>query len=157
VVVVYTSRDPKNTDEEEKLENIFHYLCDVLMPLENKEKFVKAEGVEFSTSSVLVTEEDEVLNALPNRCLMNCFILVQSCFLPLFSCSWDAVPHRQPWPPPMQFVILGEGISSCLSPWPSFSAVTTGGYATIVLRSGFMVTSAQVWCSSKLSKKSGIC
>jgi hypothetical protein len=42
---------------------------------------------------------------LPNRCLMNCFILIQSCFSPPFSCSWDAVPHRQPWPPPMQFEI----------------------------------------------------
>jgi hypothetical protein len=101
VVVVYTSRDPKTPDEEEKLENIYHCLCDMLMPLENKEKFVKAEGIEFSTSSVLVTEEDKVLNALPNMCSMNCFIIVYSCFLPLFSCSWDAVPHRQPWPPPV--------------------------------------------------------
>jgi hypothetical protein len=126
VVVVYTSRDPKTPDEE-KLENIYHCLYDVLMPLENKEKFVKAEGVEFSTSSVLVIEEDEVLNALPNRCSMNCFIIVHSCFLPLFSCSWDAVPHRQPWPPPVQFVILGEGVPRCPSPWPSFCAATTRG------------------------------
>ncbi|XP_008652644.2 uncharacterized protein [Zea mays] len=48
------------------------------------------------------SKEDEVLATTPNRCLMNCFILTQSCFSPPVSCSWDAVMQRQPWPPPMQ-------------------------------------------------------
>jgi len=45
-VAMYKSRDPKTSDEEEMLENLFDCLCCVLMPLENKERFVKAEGVE---------------------------------------------------------------------------------------------------------------
>ncbi|KAL1566721.1 beta-catenin-like protein 1 [Salvia divinorum] len=45
-VAMYKSKDPKMGDEEEMVENLFDCLCCVLMPLENKEKFVKAEGVE---------------------------------------------------------------------------------------------------------------
>ncbi|XP_027075333.1 uncharacterized protein [Coffea arabica] len=45
-VAMYKSRDPKTGDEEEMVENLFDCLCCLLMPLENKEKFVKAEGVE---------------------------------------------------------------------------------------------------------------
>eukprot|EP00249_Psilotum_nudum_P019647 c27357_g1_i1 orf=282-1895(-) len=45
-VALYKSRDPKTSEEEEMLENLFDCLCSVLMPLENKERFVKAEGVE---------------------------------------------------------------------------------------------------------------
>ncbi|KAK9196862.1 hypothetical protein WN943_004995 [Citrus x changshan-huyou] len=45
-VAMYKSKDPKTSDEEEMLENLFDSLCCVLMPLENKERFVKAEGVE---------------------------------------------------------------------------------------------------------------
>uniref|UniRef100_A0A0D9VN33 Beta-catenin-like protein 1 N-terminal domain-containing protein n=1 Tax=Leersia perrieri TaxID=77586 RepID=A0A0D9VN33_9ORYZ len=45
-VAMYKSRDPKTSDEEEMLENLFDCLCCVLMPVENKERFVKAEGVE---------------------------------------------------------------------------------------------------------------
>ncbi|KAL6911205.1 hypothetical protein ACP4OV_000010 [Aristida adscensionis] len=45
-VAMYKSKDPKTSDEEEMLENLFDCLCCVLMPLENKERFVKAEGVE---------------------------------------------------------------------------------------------------------------
>jgi beta-catenin-like protein 1 len=45
-VAMYKSRDPKTSDEEEMLENLFDCLCCVLMPLENKERFLKAEGVE---------------------------------------------------------------------------------------------------------------
>ncbi|KAJ1281756.1 hypothetical protein BS78_04G330000 [Paspalum vaginatum] len=45
-VAMYKSRDPKTSDEEEMLENLFDCLCCVLMPPENKERFVKAEGVE---------------------------------------------------------------------------------------------------------------
>lgn len=45
-VAMYKSRDPKTQDEEEMVENLFDCLCCLLMPLENKEKFVKAEGVE---------------------------------------------------------------------------------------------------------------
>ncbi|KAG6385821.1 hypothetical protein SASPL_154702 [Salvia splendens] len=45
-VAMYKSKDPKMGDEEEMVENLFDSLCCVLMPLENKEKFVKAEGVE---------------------------------------------------------------------------------------------------------------
>ncbi|CAI9758109.1 unnamed protein product [Fraxinus pennsylvanica] len=45
-VAMYKSRDPKTGDEEEMVENFFDCLCCLLMPLENKEKFVKAEGVE---------------------------------------------------------------------------------------------------------------
>lgn len=44
-VAMYKSRDPKTPDEEEMVENLFDCLCCLLMPLENKEKFVKAEGV----------------------------------------------------------------------------------------------------------------
>lgn len=43
---MYKSRDPKTGDEEEMVENLFDCLCCLLMPLENKERFVKAEGVE---------------------------------------------------------------------------------------------------------------
>lgn len=45
-VAMYKSKDPKTSDEEEMLENLFDCLCCVLMPFENKERFVKAEGVE---------------------------------------------------------------------------------------------------------------
>ncbi|CAA2999619.1 beta-catenin 1 [Olea europaea subsp. europaea] len=45
-VAMYKSRDPKTGDEEEMVENFFDCLCCLLMPLENKERFVKAEGVE---------------------------------------------------------------------------------------------------------------
>ncbi|KAJ8618457.1 hypothetical protein MRB53_014643 [Persea americana] len=45
-VAMYKSRDPKSSDEEEMVENLFDCLCCLLMPVENKEKFVKAEGVE---------------------------------------------------------------------------------------------------------------
>ncbi|KAF3444259.1 hypothetical protein FNV43_RR13949 [Rhamnella rubrinervis] len=45
-VAMYKSKDPKNPDEDEMLENLFDCLCCLLMPLENKERFVKAEGVE---------------------------------------------------------------------------------------------------------------
>lgn len=45
-VAMYKSKDPKVADEEEMVENLFDCLCCLLMPLENKERFVKAEGVE---------------------------------------------------------------------------------------------------------------
>eukprot|EP00262_Sarcandra_glabra_P004431 TRINITY_DN1544_c0_g7_i1.p1 TRINITY_DN1544_c0_g7~~TRINITY_DN1544_c0_g7_i1.p1 ORF type:complete len:573 (+),score=79.30 TRINITY_DN1544_c0_g7_i1:126-1721(+) len=45
-VALYKSRDPKSSDEEEMVENLFDCLCCLLMPVENKERFVKAEGVE---------------------------------------------------------------------------------------------------------------
>lgn len=45
-VAMYKSRDPKSLDEEEMVENLFDCLCCLLMPLENKERFLKAEGVE---------------------------------------------------------------------------------------------------------------
>ncbi|GFZ09586.1 ARM repeat superfamily protein [Actinidia rufa] len=45
-VAMYKSRDPKTPDEEEMVENLFDCLCCLLMPLENKERFLKAEGVE---------------------------------------------------------------------------------------------------------------
>ncbi|KAL3676980.1 hypothetical protein R1sor_026928 [Riccia sorocarpa] len=45
-VAMYKSRDPKSSDEEEMLENLFDCLCSVVMPTENKDRFVKAEGVE---------------------------------------------------------------------------------------------------------------
>lgn len=45
-VAMYKSKDPKTSDEEEMVENLFDCLCCLLMPLENKERFVKAEGVE---------------------------------------------------------------------------------------------------------------
>ncbi|KAK4754279.1 hypothetical protein SAY87_002383 [Trapa incisa] len=45
-VAIYKSKDPKTSYEEELLENLFDCLCCLLMPLENKERFVKAEGVE---------------------------------------------------------------------------------------------------------------
>ncbi|KAF7831176.1 beta-catenin-like protein 1 [Senna tora] len=45
-VAMYKSKDPKSSDEEEMVENLFDCLCCLLMPFENKERFVKAEGVE---------------------------------------------------------------------------------------------------------------
>lgn len=45
-VAMYKSRDPKTGEEEEMVENLFDSLCCLLMPLENKERFVKSEGVE---------------------------------------------------------------------------------------------------------------
>nr|KAJ0215803.1 hypothetical protein LSAT_V11C300127900 [Lactuca sativa] len=45
-VAMYKLRDPKSLDEEEMVENLFDCLCCLLMPLENKERFLKAEGVE---------------------------------------------------------------------------------------------------------------
>lgn len=45
-VAMYKSKDPRSQDEEEMLENLFDCLCCLLMPLENKERFLKAEGVE---------------------------------------------------------------------------------------------------------------
>lgn len=45
-VALYKSKDPKTGEEEEMLENLFGCLCSVVMPMENKERFVKAEGVE---------------------------------------------------------------------------------------------------------------
>ncbi|ONK79800.1 uncharacterized protein A4U43_C01F10200 [Asparagus officinalis] len=45
-VAMYKSRDPKSADEEEMLENLFDCLCCLLMPMENKERFMKSEGVE---------------------------------------------------------------------------------------------------------------
>ncbi|KAL5983171.1 hypothetical protein ACLOJK_017254 [Asimina triloba] len=45
-VAWYKSRDPRSSDEEEMVENLFDCLCCLLMPVENKERFVKAEGVE---------------------------------------------------------------------------------------------------------------
>ena len=45
-VAMYKSKDPKSPEEEEMVENLFDCLCCLLMPLENKERFVKAEGVE---------------------------------------------------------------------------------------------------------------
>ncbi|KAM7519894.1 hypothetical protein LguiB_018856 [Lonicera macranthoides] len=45
-VAMYKSRDPRSSDEEEMVENLFDCLCCLLMPLENKERFLKAEGVE---------------------------------------------------------------------------------------------------------------
>lgn len=45
-VAAYKSKDPKTPDEEEMVENLFDSLCCLLMPLENKERFVKSEGVE---------------------------------------------------------------------------------------------------------------
>ncbi|XP_043696130.1 beta-catenin-like protein 1 [Telopea speciosissima] len=45
-VALYKSRDPRTSDEEEMLENLFDCLCCLLMPMENKERFLNAEGVE---------------------------------------------------------------------------------------------------------------
>jgi beta-catenin-like protein 1 len=45
-VAFYKSRDPKTNEEEEMLENLFDCLCSLVMPMENKDRFVKAEGVE---------------------------------------------------------------------------------------------------------------
>ena len=45
-VSYYKSRNPKSEEEEEVVENLFDALCSAVMPPENKERFVKAEGVE---------------------------------------------------------------------------------------------------------------
>ncbi|CAD6264957.1 unnamed protein product [Miscanthus lutarioriparius] len=45
---------------------------------------------------------------------------IQSCFSPPSCRSWDAVPHKQPWPPPEQFGTQGNGVQLRPTPWPSF-------------------------------------
>ncbi|KAI3699235.1 hypothetical protein L2E82_43392 [Cichorium intybus] len=45
-VAMYKLRDARSLDEKEMVENLFDCLCCLLMPLENKESFLKAEGVE---------------------------------------------------------------------------------------------------------------
>lgn len=45
---------------------------------------------------------------------------IPSCFLP----SWDAMPHRPPWPPPMQFEIESDGVLFRPMPWPLFGCLT---------------------------------
>ncbi|XP_010940280.1 uncharacterized protein [Elaeis guineensis] len=45
-VAMYKSKDPKSSDEEEMLGNLFDCLCCLLMQMENKERFLKSEGVE---------------------------------------------------------------------------------------------------------------
>lgn len=43
---MYKLKDFKILEEEEMVENLFDCLCCLLMFLENKERFVKVEGVE---------------------------------------------------------------------------------------------------------------
>ena len=63
-----------------------------------------------------MSKEDEVLATTPNMCLMNCFNLIHSAF------SWDAVPHRQPWPPPHLHCEFGCGRANLRPiPWSSFT------------------------------------
>ena len=71
---------------------------------------------------VVPEEEDEVPSTLPNRCLMNCLILSQSCFSHPFRCSWDAVLYRQyrPWPPPSELRLMNCDAGLPTLPWPSF-------------------------------------
>ncbi|GFS35317.1 ARM repeat superfamily protein [Actinidia rufa] len=52
-VAMYKSQDLTTLDEEEMVENLFDYLCCLLMPLEN-ERFLKAEGVELMVIIVVV-------------------------------------------------------------------------------------------------------
>ncbi|NP_001183833.1 uncharacterized protein LOC100502426 [Zea mays] len=71
-------------------------------------------------SNTRSAEEEEVLATSPNRCLTNCFKLIQSCF------SWDAVPYRQPWPPPHMQVEFGCGSADlCPIPWLFFTTIGT--------------------------------
>ena len=44
---------------------------------------------------------------------------IESCFSP----SWDAMPHRPPWPPPLQFGIQSDGVQLRPMPWPSFGCL----------------------------------
>jgi hypothetical protein len=70
------------------------------------------------TANTRSAEEEEVLTTSPNRCLMNCFNLLQIYF------SWDAVLHRQPWPPPHMYVEFGCGSADLRPiPWPSFTTI----------------------------------
>jgi hypothetical protein len=70
------------------------------------------------TANTRSAEEEEVLTTAPNRCLMNCFNLLQIYF------SWDAVFHRQPWPPPHMHVVFGCGSADLRPiPWPSFTII----------------------------------
>jgi hypothetical protein len=62
--------------------------------------------------------EEEVLTTSPNRCLMNCFNLLQIYF------SWDAVLHMQPWPPPHMQVEFGYSHDDLRTiPWSSLNIV----------------------------------
>ena len=58
---------------------------------------------ETTTGEKFLFQEEEAPSTLPNRCLMNCLILMQSCFSLPFRCSSDAVLYRQHRPlPPLQ-------------------------------------------------------
>jgi hypothetical protein len=68
----------------------------------------------FSITSVLVTEkEDEALNALPNRCLMNWFILLWSCFS-------SSLCRKIPWPPPISLESMHAREFYCRVQFPGF-------------------------------------
>ncbi|KAA8547008.1 hypothetical protein F0562_003437 [Nyssa sinensis] len=62
-MALYKSRDPQTPDEAEMVENLFDYLCYSLMPLENKERFVKAEGVELMIV-IMNQQRNQIVNAV---------------------------------------------------------------------------------------------
>ncbi|GJP86334.1 hypothetical protein CLOP_g16368 [Closterium sp. NIES-67] len=74
---IYKSRDPKSTEEEEMVENIFDALCSVVMVDENKERFVKSEGVELmiitmKQKKLAYTSAMKALDFATTRCPAAC-------------------------------------------------------------------------------------
>jgi len=100
------------------VENVLHLvirlsnLCVINIETATREKF-------------LFQEKEEAPSTLPNRCLMNCLILMQSCFSLPFRCSSDAVLYRQhrPWPPPSELRLVSCEARLRPLPWSSFNMV----------------------------------
>jgi hypothetical protein len=139
-----TLSTPWGNSMQEMLENIFDCLYCVFRVLENKERLVKAEGVEFML----------IMQQWPPPMQFQASY-THNIWYP-FGCGWDAVLHKQPWPPPVfrglmyeedkvndldfgdihvsmregapdgkvQLVIPGDGVQVWIPPWPSFSGVT---------------------------------
>ncbi|BBN19842.1 beta-catenin-like protein 1 [Marchantia polymorpha subsp. ruderalis] len=99
-VAMYKSRDPKTTDEEEMLENLFDCLCSVVMPTENKDRFVKAEGVELmiiimKQKRLAYASAMKALDFAMTRCTAACerFVDVQG-LKTLFAAFMGKVPTK---------------------------------------------------------------
>ncbi|KAG6550299.1 hypothetical protein Mapa_008260 [Marchantia paleacea] len=99
-VAMYKSRDPKTTDEEEMLEDLFDCLCSVVMPTENKDRFVKAEGVELmiiimKQKRLAYASAMKALDFAMTRCTAACerFVDVQG-LKTLFAAFMGKVPTK---------------------------------------------------------------
>jgi 3-phosphoglycerate kinase len=106
--------------------------CDLNVPLDGHQRSTDDTRIRATIPTIQyllrkdakVHKDDDVIEpklqklvvTLPNRCLMNCVNLIQSCFSHSCICRWDAVSHRQSWPAPVKCVILGDGVQVRLLP-----------------------------------------